>query len=175
MSSDTPRTDSQIISGFTIADRYTSWELPEASFVPTHFARKLEREIAIAKDDYGVAQHEQEQLRADLARVTAERDQLQEFKDYVHTRLNMAGVPVDPESPHKAYGCRIGGRLDALFAERDEYTRDAERYRRLRQESVHIEGDVTGEYGSETIIVRSHEFLDAFVDDCKQHAKNLLP
>jgi hypothetical protein len=40
---------------------------------------------------------------------------LQAFKDYVHKRLDDAGVPVDPESPHKAAGCRIGGRLDEVF------------------------------------------------------------
>lgn len=40
---------------------------------------------------------------------------LQEFKAYVHRRLDEAGVPVDPDSPHKAEGCRIGGRLDEVF------------------------------------------------------------
>ncbi len=49
----------------------------------------------------------------------AERDKLQAFKDYVRARLDAAGVPTDPESPHKAEGCRIGGRLDAVFAELD--------------------------------------------------------
>jgi hypothetical protein len=56
---------------------------------------------------------------ADLA---AERDKLQKFKDYVHRRLDDAGVTVDPESGHKAEGCRIGGRLDEVFAERDDLT-----------------------------------------------------
>lgn len=41
---------------------------------------------------------------------------LQAFKDYVHKRLDDAGVPADPESPHKAKGCRIGGRLDLVLA-----------------------------------------------------------
>lgn len=27
-------------------------------------------------------------------------------------RLDALGVPVAPESPHKAKGCRVGGRLD---------------------------------------------------------------
>lgn len=43
---------------------------------------------------------------------------LQAFKDYVHKRLDEAGVTVDPESSHKAEGCRIGGRLDEVFAVR---------------------------------------------------------
>lgn len=41
---------------------------------------------------------------------------LMEFKKYVHKRLDDAGVSVDPESPHKAAGCRIGGRLDEVFS-----------------------------------------------------------
>jgi hypothetical protein len=51
------------------------------------------------------------------AELEAERDKLQAFKDYVHARLDAAGVSADPESPHKAEGCRIGGRLDEVFAE----------------------------------------------------------
>lgn len=48
-----------------------------------------------------------------------EFDKLQRFKDYVHGRLDAAGVSADPDSPHKAEGCRIGGRLDEVFATRD--------------------------------------------------------
>jgi hypothetical protein len=44
---------------------------------------------------------------------------LQAFKDYVHNRLDAVGVSADPDSPHKAEGCRIGGRLDEVFAERN--------------------------------------------------------
>ena len=49
------------------------------------------------------------------------------FKAYVHKRLDDGNVPTDPDSPHKAEGCRVGGRLDWLFSkllaaerERDE-------------------------------------------------------
>lgn len=54
-----------------------------------------------------------------VTRLEVERDKLAAFKKYVHDRLDAAGVPVDPESPHKAEGCRIGGRLDVLIGERD--------------------------------------------------------
>lgn len=57
----------------------------------------------------------QEQVRALAARIaeaSGGTDPLQSFKDYVHRRLDAMGVPIDPESPHKAAGCRIGGRLD---------------------------------------------------------------
>lgn len=46
------------------------------------------------------------------------RDMLQRFKDFVHARLDAAGVPTHPNGPHSAEGCRIGDRLDLLFAER---------------------------------------------------------
>lgn len=48
-------------------------------------------------------------------------EELKAFKDYVHKRLDDAGVPIDPESPHKEAGCRIGGRLDIVLRDRDEF------------------------------------------------------
>ena len=51
-------------------------------------------------------------VSAELDRLRAERDKLQKFKDYVQARLDAMGVPADPDSPHKAEGCRVGGRLD---------------------------------------------------------------
>jgi len=40
----------------------------------------------------------------------------QDFKTYVHARLDAAGVPTHPDGPHSAEGCRIGDRLDIVFA-----------------------------------------------------------
>ncbi len=57
-----------------------------------------------------------DELREHMFKVVAERDKLLAFKKYVHSRLDAAGVTVDPESSHKAEGCRIGGRLDEVFA-----------------------------------------------------------
>lgn len=45
-------------------------------------------------------------------RADASVDALQRFKDYVHGRLDAAGVPTHPNGPHSAEGCRIGDRLD---------------------------------------------------------------
>ena len=61
-------------------------------------------------------QSEVELLRDELAKLAA-------FKKYVHDRLDEAGVPVDPDSPHKEHGCRIGGRLDHVFNELAELKR----------------------------------------------------
>jgi hypothetical protein len=67
-----------------------------------------------------------------------ERDKLLAFKTYVHARLDAVGVSPDPESPHKAQGCRIGGRLDeliarplAVFAEKQKVEAELERLRAL--------------------------------------------
>lgn len=46
------------------------------------------------------------------ADVEAERNALQRFKEYVHRRLDEAGIPTHPDGPHSADGCRIGDRLD---------------------------------------------------------------
>jgi hypothetical protein len=63
----------------------------------------------------------------EIETLRAERDKLLAFKAYVHSRLDAAGVPVDPDSPHKADGCRIGGRLDiVLRAYRDVMDAKAE-------------------------------------------------
>jgi hypothetical protein len=45
--------------------------------------------------------------------VTASPEQ---FKTYVHKRLDDAGIPVDPDREQNAQtGCRIGGRLDYVL------------------------------------------------------------
>lgn len=64
-----------------------------------------------------------QRLEVAVRDTVAERNKLREFKRYVHDRLDVAGVPVDPESSHQAEGCRIGGRLDVLIGERDELRR----------------------------------------------------
>lgn len=51
----------------------------------------------------------------DLRFLINEVEALGRFKAYVHRRLDDAGVPKDPDSPHKSEGCRIGGRLDCVF------------------------------------------------------------
>lgn len=63
-------------------------------------------------------QSESERLLQAIEILTRERAHLLNFKRYVHDRLDAGGVSVDPESVHKAEGCRIGGRLDEVFAER---------------------------------------------------------
>lgn len=56
-----------------------------------------------------------DELRTAAIEAADQRDKLQRFKEYVHARLDAAGVPTDPDSPHKAEGCRIGGRLDYVL------------------------------------------------------------
>ncbi len=56
-----------------------------------------------------------ERAAAEVERVTAERDKLQRFKDWVHNYLDTHGVPHHPPGTHGAEGCRIGDRMDWLM------------------------------------------------------------
>jgi len=58
---------------------------------------------------------------------------LQKFKDYVHDRLDKMGIPIDPDSPHKEAGCRIGGRLDVV----------EQRIKELEESIEHLKNDLT--------------------------------
>lgn len=62
------------------------------------------------------------------------------FKAFVHNYLSEHGVPEgDPMNQHQIEGCRIGARLDLLFAERDEARRklaDAEEHSSKLERSV---------------------------------------
>lgn len=82
-------------------------------------------------------------LQKELADLRAERDKLKEFKEYVHKRLDDAGIPVDPESPHKASGCRIGGRLDVTFNRMVKLEADNERLKELIKPFIEMWFDPT--------------------------------
>ena len=57
--------------------------------------------------------------RADEAEKRA--DEAETFKEYVHTRLDEAGVPKDPEpKANRAHGCRIEGRLNWILSKIDK-------------------------------------------------------
>ena len=53
----------------------------------------------------------------DVLSLRSQLAQAAKFKSYVHERLDAASVPADPPSPHREHGCRIGGRLDWVFAQ----------------------------------------------------------
>lgn len=59
-----------------------------------------------------VTRDEAEELAPHLV---AEVEKLRKFKEYVHARLDAAGIEKDPDGPHKEQGCRIGGRLDLVL------------------------------------------------------------
>lgn len=57
------------------------------------------------------------ELRQQLAEAVKERDKLAVFKKWVHDYLDGKGIPHHPPGTHGAEGCRIGDRMDYLFAE----------------------------------------------------------
>lgn len=66
---------------------------------------------------------------------------LQAFKDYVHQRLDEAGIPKEPNGEHSKAGCRVGDRLDIALlpqpdrAKADEDDRLATMLRRFGERS----------------------------------------
>lgn len=86
--------------------------VPVAMSVTAAAVRSLLAERSALETNYAAFRAQSDER---IAALQDECAKLKRFKEYVHTRLDNAGVPTDPESPHKAEGCRIGGRLDALF------------------------------------------------------------
>lgn len=78
--------------------------------------RRLGVHVDLPASDVLVKGYSADQMReyalAAHAELISECDRLRAFKTYVHQRLDAAGIPADPPSPHREHGCRIGGRLD---------------------------------------------------------------
>ena len=68
------------------------------------------------------------ELSATIAAQATEIAALQAFKDYVHGRLDDAGVATHPDGPHSAAGCRIGDRLDIVLGQLEGYRQALEYY-----------------------------------------------
>ena len=101
-----------------IADASQLELISRADGVPVESAKvDLQKEI----DELVV---ESAQMRSRVRALTKENGELAAFKAYVHRRFDDAGVAADPESPHKAAGCRIGGRMDVFIGERDELRKE---------------------------------------------------
>lgn len=52
-----------------------------------------------------------------VSEIESQRDALLAFKTWVHAYLDARGIPTHPGGPHSAEGCRIGDRLELVFAE----------------------------------------------------------
>jgi hypothetical protein len=58
-----------------------------------------------------------ERTMRNLEAAEAEADKLRRFKAWTHAYLDSEGVPTHPGGPHSREGCRIGDRMDLVFAE----------------------------------------------------------
>lgn len=84
-------------------------------------AKQLSKECAELKGlRVHIAEDHAAILNKRIEERTAERDKLQAFKDWVHNYLDNHKIPVSPPGKHGAEGCRIGDRMDWLFAEMDK-------------------------------------------------------
>lgn len=73
------------------------------------------------------------EVNSAVRRLAGERDKLQAFKDYAHQRLTVGGVPEVIEDQHHSEGCRIGGRLDWVFARISALEADCAAMKRLNE------------------------------------------
>lgn len=70
-----------------------------------------------------------------LAQMGAELEQAKAFKDFMHRRLDSAGVPKEfPDGKHTKEGCRIGDRLDWVLERSAELEQAKEDKRKMTQE-----------------------------------------
>ena len=93
---------------------------------------ELEATIKIAIADKDCAWANNGILERARQAADAEVARLQAFKEYVHQRLDDAGIDATPNGQHSTAGCRIGDRLDIALAEKQA------------REAVEIERDGTG-------------------------------
>lgn len=78
-------------------------------------ADTMDARVQDLQTELDVYKASREGLQEILAKTRTERDDLQAFKDYVHARLDTAGVDRHDEQ-NAINGCRIGARLDDVLA-----------------------------------------------------------
>jgi hypothetical protein len=80
---------------------------------------------------------ENERLRTERVALLLAADAGERFKAFVHAYLDQHSVPHgDPTNQHQIEGCRIGARLDLLFADRDRLAGEVERLRAAMGEAL---------------------------------------
>lgn len=142
--SDTPRTDSVIRT----AEDAASSRRPDTAVAIARLSQQLERELAEEKKlssaislDCNNTALERNQLRADLARVSAERDTLQKWREIIEATLKTAGEKLDSVTTENKLNRtlldraqieahKLGEELDRVTAERDAALADATRWRK---------------------------------------------
>lgn len=85
---------------------------PLWSIICQRYADAVNKELQEEKDRLDAAEVE---WFKENVKLREEIERLKVFKDYVHKRLDDAGIEKDPESVHKEAGCRIGVRLDIVL------------------------------------------------------------
>jgi len=73
--------------------------------------------IGVEGDDYAICLTANPKNAAANAALIASAPQLLAFKEYVHKRLDDAGIEKNPDGEHSKHGCRIGDRLDIVLTD----------------------------------------------------------
>jgi hypothetical protein len=80
-------------------------------------------------------------------KVEDERDKLQAFKDYVHKRLDDAGIEKNPIGEHSKAGCRIGDRLDLVFDRNAKLVEALEKVKDMQENRQKLFNHMSTEHG----------------------------
>lgn len=75
-----------------------------------------------------------------IHRLLADHEQLQNFKNYVHGRLDKLGI-----EEHQEAECRVGRRLDDLTAEDERLQGELEKQKRCVDQGLQREADIGGD------------------------------
>ena len=114
--------------------------------------REMDRENAeasVCPEDVGFVEY--------IGPLKSALDKAQQFKAYVHDRLDKAGIPRDPDPEHtQAEGCRIGGRLDYVFSALDRAQRERDEAVNAYEKTMIQRDMARNELAGER---RSHEML----------------
>lgn len=86
--------------------------------------RIRESEIKVSKGVWETHQKQFDEQAEKIDAMTAERDKLAAFKAWVHSFLDVKGIPHHPPGTHGAEGCRIGDRMDYVFAKMGQLYED---------------------------------------------------
>ncbi len=96
---------------------------------------------------------------------TAELEKLAAFKSWCHAYLDQKGIPTHPDGPHSREGCRIGDRLDAVFAELAAARALAVRLAVAIENCIRMANHRQSEWGGRA--VDAFEFLDAALAEAR--------
>lgn len=107
-------------------------------------ANELSEAFEEFSDTLGNWDYARASIDGHIAALEAEISAARRFKNYVHARLDAAGIPTHPDGPHSAEGCRIGDRLDIALRQRMPSQDDLVRAVKIEVRAAEIYATIPG-------------------------------